>query len=107
MLYYPILYFYTDMDFFCEQARVYRTLNAFQTRACSLFPVIALEFFHLSKFYLDENTPLLKQYFSYFNCRILNNNELMPKYLLYWPGRQGSAKNISQQKGSTAQNVRL
>src|SRR6218665_1930842 len=67
--------------------------------------VIALEFFHLSKFYLDEKTPLLKQFFSYFNCRFLNNNGLMHKYLLCWPGRQRSAKNISQQKGSAAQKV--
>ena len=31
----------------------------------------------------------------------------MPKYLLCWPGRaaRGSAKNISQQKGSVAQKV--
>jgi len=44
-LYYPVLCFYTDVDCFsCEQARVYRTLNAFQTHACSLFTVIALEF---------------------------------------------------------------
>src|SRR6218665_2751540 len=58
--------------------------------------------FHLSKFYLglDEKPPLLKQCSSYFNCRLPNNNNgLMPKYLLCWPGRQGSAKNISQQKG--------
>jgi len=27
----------------------------------------------------------------------------MPKYPLYCPGRQGSAKNISQQKGSAAE----
>jgi len=48
MLYYPILHvcFYTVVDCFsCEQARVCRTLYALQTRACSLFPVIALEFF--------------------------------------------------------------
>src|SRR6218665_3235999 len=86
MLYYPILCFYTDVDCFsCEKARVGRPLNAFQTRACSLITVIALEFFHLSKFYLYEKAPLLKQYSSYFNCRLLNNNGLMPKYLLCWP----------------------
>jgi len=28
-------------------------------------------FFHLSKFYLDGKTQLLKQCFSYFNCRLL------------------------------------
>src|SRR6218665_218268 len=101
MLHYPIIHvcFYTDVDCFsCKQARVCRTLNAFQTRACSLFTVIAVEFFHLSKFYLDEETPLLKQCFSYFNCRILNNNELMPKYLLYWPGRQGVREKIFHSK---------
>src|SRR6218665_1040638 len=31
--------------FLCEQARVRRKLYAFQTRACSLFAVIAPEFF--------------------------------------------------------------
>jgi len=87
MLYCPILCFYTDVDCFsCEQARVCRTSNAFQTRACSFFNVVALEFFHLSKF---EKTPLLKQCSSYYNCRLLNDNGLMPKYLLCWPGRQG------------------
>src|SRR6218665_725052 len=30
-----------------------------------------LVFFHLSKFYLDGKTSLLKQCFSYFNCRLL------------------------------------
>src|SRR6218665_1800552 len=108
MLHYPIIHvcFYTDVDCFsCKQARFCTTLNAFQTRACSLFTVIALEFFHRSKFYLDEKTPLLKQCSSYLNCRLLNNNGLMPKYLLCWPGRQGSVKNISQQKGSTDQKV--
>src|SRR6218665_456055 len=53
--------------------------------------LIALECFHLSKFYLclDEKPPLLKQCSSYFNCRLLNNNNgHMPKYLLCWPGRQ-------------------
>jgi len=46
-----IICFYTDVDCFsCDQVRVCRTLNAFQTRAFSIFTVIALEFFHLSKF---------------------------------------------------------
>jgi len=46
MLYYPILCFYTDVDCLLrEQASVYRTLNVFQIRACSLFTVIALAFF--------------------------------------------------------------
>src|SRR6218665_416132 len=72
MLYCPILCFYPDVDCFsCEQERVCRTLNAFQTRACLLFTVIALDLFHLSKFYLEEKTSLLKQCFSYFNCRLL------------------------------------
>src|SRR6218665_3342374 len=52
MLYYPILCYYTDVDFFSfEQARICRTVNVLQTHACSLFTVIAMEFFHLSKFY--------------------------------------------------------
>src|SRR6218665_1061603 len=46
-------------------------------------------FFHLSKFYLDEKTSFLKQCFSTFKCRLLNNNGLMPKYLFYWPSHQG------------------
>jgi len=86
MLYYPIPCFYTDVHigldcFSCEQAHICRTLNAFQTHACSLFTVIALEFLYLSKFYLDEITPLPKQCSSYFSCRLLNNNGLVPKYL--------------------------
>jgi len=61
MLYYPILCFYTDVDCFsCKQARVCRTLNAFQTHAWSLFTVLALEFFHLSKFYLDGINSIAK-----------------------------------------------
>src|SRR6218665_2080675 len=35
----------------------------------------------MSKFYLDEKTPLLKHCSSYFNCRLLNNNGLMPKII--------------------------
>src|SRR6218665_393915 len=61
--------------------------------------VIALEFFHLSKFYLDEKTPLLKQFFSYYNCRLLNNNGLMHKYLLCWPGRQRFREKYFAAKG--------
>jgi len=43
MLYYPkdLLSFCTDVDCFsCEQAHVCRTLNAFQTRARSLFTAL-------------------------------------------------------------------
>ena len=57
-------------------------------------------FFHLSKFYLDEKPPFLKQCFSTCNCMYtLNNNGLMPKYLLYWPGRQGVLEKYFTAKG--------
>src|SRR6218665_2252342 len=58
----------------------------------------------LSKFYLglDEKPPLLKQCSSYFNCRprlLNNNNGLMPKYVLCWPGRQGVREKYLTAKG--------
>ena len=53
----------------------------------------------MSKFYLDEKTPLLKQCFSYFNCGLLNNNGLMPKHLLCLPGRQGVREKYFTAKG--------
>ena len=51
---YLILYFLTGEDCLSfEQARVCRTLTASQTRACLIFTVMALEFFHLMKRYSD------------------------------------------------------
>src|SRR6218665_540179 len=56
---------------------------------------LALEFFHMSKFYLDEKLHCS----SYFNCRPLNNNGLMPKYPLCWSGRQGVREKYFTAKG--------
>ena len=48
---------------------------------------------------------MLKQCFSIFNRRLLNNDGLMPKYLLYWPGRQVQV-NLVREKYFTAKGVR-
>jgi len=34
-----------------------------------------------------------------FNCRLLNDNGLMPKYLLHWPGRPGVREKYFTAKG--------
>jgi len=62
-------------------------------RAYSLFTA-ALELFHLSKFYLNGNTPFLKEWFSHFNCSlgIILAFAKISLVLARPPG--GSAKNI-------------
>src|SRR6218665_1215884 len=86
--------------FLCEQSRFCRTrgLNTFQTHACSIF-LIALELFHLSKFYLDEKTPLLK------SALLILTVGLCLNIFCVGQAARGSAKNMSQQKGSVAQKV--
>jgi len=62
-------------------------------------PVIALELFHLSKFYLDEKTPLLK------SALLILTVGLCLNIFCVGQAARGSAKNMSQQKGSVAQKV--